>query len=223
MDKKVQNAIQASLISFNKVNQTPTAQFQTRIEQVFNEELPFMEKVALMDQEFDAVPQLEPLREVYFDLILINFFNEDVKKFEEDYLDSQEWLAIEDDTLDRGTELLNVLLYIKECHDEEIEPELGDYLKEFLLVDEDEFQDEYRIYEDVIANQVLVESSYEEIAKGAKELDESSEMKDLFYPLMSFFHEPNPPSNLMEKFIQNCEDAEFEAPVYTILVNFNKP
>jgi hypothetical protein len=223
MDTKVQNAIQAALIAFNKVNHTPIEEFRSKIEHVFNEDLPFMDKVALMDKEFDDVPQLEALREVFFDLILINFFNEDIKKFEEDYLDSEEWLAIEDDTLDRGTELLNVLLYLRECEDEELEPELADYLKEFLLVDEDEFQDEYRIYEDIIANQAVVESSYEEIAAVAKGLDESSEIKDLFYPIMSFFSELDPSPQLMEKFIQHAKEPEFEAPVYSILINFNKP
>ena len=48
-----------------------------------------------------------------------------------------------------------------------------------LLVDEDEFQDEHRIYEDVIANQILVDSSYEEIAKVAGNLPEFAELKEL--------------------------------------------
>jgi len=64
---------------------------------------------------------------------------------EEDYLDSPEWEDIEEETLDRGTELLNLLLYLNECEEEDIVPELDDYLKEFLLVYEDEFQDEYTI------------------------------------------------------------------------------
>jgi hypothetical protein len=46
-------------------------------------------------------------------------------------------------------------LYINECHDEDIKPGLEDFLKEFLLVEEDEFQDEFHIYEDLISNQQL--------------------------------------------------------------------
>src|SRR5690606_41557779 len=83
-------------------------------------------------------------------MLIINFIAEDVQKLEEDYLESEEWEQIEEDTLDRGTELLNVFLYLKECADDEIEADLDDYLKEFLLVEEDEFQDEHRIYEKVI-------------------------------------------------------------------------
>src|SRR5206468_915380 len=102
------------------------------------------------------------------------------------------WEEIEEQTLDRGTELLNVLLYLNECEDEHLEPELDDYLKEFLLVDEDEFQDEYRIYEPVIANQILMESPVEEINKVASSLPDDSELKELFYPMMCFFQNIEP-------------------------------
>ena len=44
--------------------------------------------------------------------LLINFLNEDIRKLEEDYLDSPEWEKIEESTIDRGTELLNLLLYL---------------------------------------------------------------------------------------------------------------
>jgi hypothetical protein len=222
MDRKVEQAVSAALQSFNKVTNHPVEDFSKRIKIVFDGDAEFMAKVDSMDEVFDDEPQLEPLREVFFDLLMINFFAEDVKKFEEDYLESEEWEAIEEDTLDRGTELLNLLLYLKECEDENIEPELGDYLKEFLLVEEDEFQDEHRIYEDIIANQALVESSYEEIARVANKLDESSEIKELFYPIMSFFHEPDPSEELMQKFVANSEEPEFQAPAYAVLISYNK-
>ena len=85
-----------------------------------------------------------------------------------------------------------MLLYLRECKDESIEADLDDFLKEFLLVEEDEFQDEYRIYEPFIANQILVDSTYGEIAKVAGGLDPDQEVAELFYPVMSFFSEPEP-------------------------------
>src|SRR6185437_4620874 len=123
------------------------------------------------------------------------FFSADVKKLEEDYLDSPEWEAIEEQTLDRGTELLNLLLYLNECEDEDIEPELEDYLKEFLLVDEDEFQDEHRIYEPVIVNQILMESPIAEIGRVAKMLPADSEIKEIFYSMMCFFQDTSLPDS----------------------------
>lgn len=138
-------------------------QLEERLIEVFSKDLGFLQKVEEFDGAFDEHPAFEELREVFFDLLMINFFASDVKKLEEDYLDSEEWADIEEETIDRGTELLNLLLYINECHDEKITPELDDFLKEFLLVEEDEFQDEFHIYEDLISNQQLVESSVEDI------------------------------------------------------------
>src|SRR5690606_40187841 len=85
---------------------------------------------------------------------------------------------IEEETIDRGSEMLNILLYLRECADDDIEPSLEDFLKEFLLVEEDEFQDEYRIYEKLIANQILIESDFAAAAQVAKTLTEEEELLD---------------------------------------------
>jgi hypothetical protein len=164
---------------------------------------------------------MESLREVFFDLLMVNFFSADVKKLEEDYLDSPEWEAIEEETLDRGTELLNLLLYLNECEDEDIEPELEDYLKEFLLVDEDEFQDEYRIYEPVISHQVLMESPVTEINKVAEKLPDDSELKELFYPMMCFFQNINPSVEEKNTIADKAIDKEFDMAVLQILISFS--
>lgn len=163
----------------------------------------------------------ESLRELFFDLLLINFFNEDVSKLEEHYLDSPEWEKIEEKTIDRGTEILNLLLYLQECQDEEIEPELSDFLREFLLVDEDEFQDEHRIYEEVIANQILVESSLKEVARVSSTLPEDSELKELFYPMIGFFRDPDPADENFNEFIKYSENPDFDSAVYALLISFN--
>ena len=222
MDKQVEKAIKASLAKYSQISNESVSDFSKRILDVFNLDASFTEKVALMDEAFDDESKVDFLREVFFDLLMINFFAEDVMKLEEDYLDSKEWEEIEEDTIDRGTELLNVLLYIRECHDEDIEPELEDFLKEFLLVDEDEFQDEHRIYEDIIANQILMEAGLEEIAIASDQLDEESELKDLFYPIMAFFYQPEPSMEEMATFEKNSADAEFDASVYVLLTSFNK-
>ncbi|MEJ6981303.1 hypothetical protein WG906_12625 [Pedobacter sp. P351] len=222
MDKQVEKAIKASLAKYSQISNESVSDFSKRIIDVFNLDASFTEKVALMDEAFDDESKVDFLREVFFDLLMINFFAEDVMKLEEDYLDSKEWEEIEEDTIDRGTELLNVLLYIRECHDEDIEPELEDFLKEFLLVDEDEFQDEHRIYEDIIANQILMEAGLEEIAIASDQLDEESELKDLFYPIMAFFYQPEPSMEEMATFEKNSTDAEFDASVYVLLSSFNQ-
>lgn len=222
MDKQIEKAIKASLDKFSELNNSSASDFNKRINDVFNLDAPFMEKVALMDDSFDDEPKFDLFREVFFDLLMINFFADDVKKLEEDYLETKEWEDIEEETIDRGTELLNVLLYIRECHDEDIEPELEDFLKEFLLVEEDEFQDEHRIYEDIIANQILMEGTIEEIAKASNELDAESELKDLFYPIMAFFYEPEPENDDIDDVEKNSVDPEFDGSVYALLTAFNE-
>jgi len=222
MDTKVKNSLESLFNTFSALENVSGQQALRQLQNIFDSDEDFMSKLMLMDKVFDDFPQLNAIREVTFDLLLINFFSEDTKKLDEDYLDSPEWEKIEDETIDRGTELLNLLLYLKECEDEEIEPSLEDYLKEFLLVEEDEFQDEHRIYEDVIANQILMESSLEEIARVSKSLDPESEIRDLFYPLMAFFYNTNPTAENLKEFKNLSEDAPFDAAVLELIINFQK-
>src|ERR1700759_3550594 len=209
-DAKVSASIKAALDAFTRYGSFNASALKNEFEQVFGSDEDFMTKVDQLDKVFDENSQLEELREVFFDLLMINFFSEDVKKLEEDYLDSPEWEDIEEQTLDRGTELLNLLLYLNECEDENIEPSLEDYLKEFLLVDEDEFQDEYRIYEPVIENQILIESSASEIARVAKVLPEDSEIKEIFYPMMCFFQDTTLPESERAEIAGNAPDKSLD-------------
>jgi hypothetical protein len=220
IDPKIEIALGAALQSFSKYNGADVNKIHGEFLAVFELEDDFLTKVNALDSVFDNYPKLEVLREVFFDLLMINFFSADVKKLEEDYLDTPEWEDIEEQTLDRGTELLNLLLYLNECEDEDIEPELEDYLKEFLLVDEDEFQDEYRIYEPVIAHQILMESPVDEIAKVAIKLPEDSELKELFYPLMCFFQNTNPSADDKNNIADKAVNKEFDMPVLSILESF---
>lgn len=222
MDIKVKNALEAGVTAYASLENTDSAGFQAALHQAFELEAPFMEKVEAMDDVFDDFQAFEELREVAFDLLMINFFAEDVQKLEENYLESEEWEQIEEDTLDRGTELLNIFLYLRECADDEIEATLYDYLKEFLLVEEDEFQDEYRIYEKVIANQILVESDYSEIAKVSKTLTPMDELYELFYPMLSFFFEANPTDSQYEEYASHAANKSYETAIYKVIVNFNK-
>lgn len=222
MDAGVKKAMLAALRQYAAVSREDSKPFFDKLVEVFGSDGDYLEKVEAVDRQFDDNPAYESLREIFFDLLLINFFNEDVRKLEEDYLDSPEWEAIEEKTLDRGTELLNLMLYLKECEDEDIEPELGDFLKEFLLVDEDEFQDEHRIYEDVIANQILVDSDLKEVARVAKELPEDSELKELFYPVMGFFRDQSPDNEEFEDFVKYSTNADFDSAVYSLLISYNQ-
>jgi hypothetical protein len=214
MNTSIDRAMNAALAQFASVNKQDFKPFSKALTGVFNLDKPYLEKV-------DAQPDFEPLRELFFDLLLINFLNEDVRKLEEDYLDSPEWEKIEESTIDRGTELLNLLLYLQECKDEAIEPELSDFLREFLLVDEDEFQDEHRIYEEVIANQILVESDLKELARVTAEIPDDSELKELFYPMIGFFRDTDPSEKDFNDFVSHSANPDFDSAIYSLLISYN--
>lgn len=221
MNTSIKETMLSALGQFASVNNQDHESFSQVLVDVFSSEKAYLDKVASLDAAFDDHSFFESLRELFFDLLLINFFNEDVSKLKEHYLDSPEWEEIEEKTIDRGTEILNLLLYLQECQDEEIEPELSDFLREFLLVDEDEFQDEHRIYEEVIANQILVESSLKEVARVSSTLPEDSELKELFYPMIGFFRDPDPADEDFNEFIKYSENPDFDSAVYALLISFN--
>jgi hypothetical protein len=220
IDPKIESGIGAALTAFSKYNNFDATVLESSFREVFSAPVDFLSKVGLLDKVFDNNPKLESLREVFFDLLLINFFSEDVKKLEDDYLETKEWEDIEEKTLDRGTELLNLLLYLNECADEDIQPELEDYLKEFLLVDEDEFQDEHRIYEPVIENQILIESPVAEISRMATKLPDDSELKEIFYPMMCFFQNIESSQTEKDEIAKNALDKGFDMAVLEILISF---
>jgi len=222
MNSSVEQALVASLDQFASANHIESLAIEQRLIEVFGKDMNFLEKVAEFDEVFDEHPKFDELREVYFDLLMINFFTSDVIKLEEDYLETKEWENIEEETIDRGTELLNLLLYINECHDEEIKPGLEDFLKEFLLVEEDEFQDEFHIYEDLISNQQLAESSVEDICNNANLLDLSEEMEELFVPFMTFFLQPKTNENTQQELIKYSNNKSFDVAVYTLITSFNQ-
>jgi hypothetical protein len=222
MDSNVKSAVIASLDKFAEQSGENSVQLEEALVEVFSKDLGFLEKVEEFDAAFDEYPAFEELREVFFDLLMINFFSNDIKKLEEDYLETDEWANIEEETIDRGTELLNLLLYINECHDEKIKPELNDFLKEFLLVEEDEFQDEFHIYEDLISNQQLVESSIEDICSHAGMIEIGEEMEELFVPFMVFFHQPRVTAEAVKELEENSANPAFDVAVYSLIANFNE-
>ncbi len=222
MNSSVEKALIAALDQFAKANQIEAVEIEQSLIEVFGKDMNFLEKVAEFDEVFDEHPKFDELREVFFDLLMINFFTSDVNKLEDDYLESKEWENIEEETIERGTELLNLLLYINECHDEGIKPGLEDFLKEFLLVEEDEFQDEFHIYEDLISNQQLAESSVQDICNNANLLDLSEEMEELFVPFMTFFLQPNGGEATQQELIKFSSNKSFDVAVYSLIINFNK-
>lgn len=138
-------------------------------------------QVDLLDKLSRLYPELEQVSEYLFDLLTVAILEN-----EPEGVESKDWIKFEEAWLDRGTELLNVLVYLRECAEYQVKPDLDDFLNEFLLVEDDDFQDELRIYEPVVKNTRLVDETPEAILQASGK-ERTHELGNLFFPLMLYF------------------------------------
>lgn len=139
----------------------------------------------MLDEWVDAHPDAEDIREYLLDLMILRILiegDEDVDM----YLESAEWAEVEELTLDRGTELLNFLIYLKDCRENDMKPNIEDFLNEFLFESDEPDQDEFFIYEDFIRHQGCIEGSWKEIIETGASLSEPH-IREIFAPIMIFF------------------------------------
>ncbi|MEO6632707.1 MAG: hypothetical protein ABIN13_13325, partial [Mucilaginibacter sp.] len=69
-------------------------------------------------------------------------------------------------------------------------------------------------------HQVLMESPVAEIAKVATKLPDDSELKELFYPIMCFFHNTEPTEQTKNSIAASAIEVEFDMAVLEILISF---
>jgi hypothetical protein len=171
----------------------------------------------LLEQWVAKHPTCQDLEDVLFDLLLVHFLA--AEQHEENYFDSAEWNEIEQKTLDKGSEMLNLFLYLGEAKETEAEVSLEDFLNEFLLVGEDEFQDEYRIYESLIVNEHLLEADLGSLRLLKDKVKEDTGLKDFFIPIVLFFQNLEDPAE--EANLAIGLNA-FEAAIYYSLIAYSK-
>jgi hypothetical protein len=157
------------------------------LEETFKNELSFREKWKNFEAWFEQHPALESLEPYGFDLLLAHYIGSENSNLPEDYFESEEWADIEDEMGDRGSEWLNLLVYLEDCKMNEIEPELDDFLHDFLLVEEDEFQDEHELYEPLIILQGSIGEDADTLIKACHAV-EANELGPLLTVLILFFN-----------------------------------
>lgn len=156
--------------------------------------VPFLERVSKLDQSFQRFPDFAPINEAAFDLFMVQFLSLEAGELD-DYFDSEEWLEIENATIDRGTELLNLIIYLHESEAEEVIPGIDDFLEEFLLVDDDSFQDEHHIYETLIKYREEMNGKLEELFELSRNIPDEDPLKELFLPIsLTLREKPLPPT-----------------------------
>lgn len=179
MHKPIRNALESIFAGDRQLN------VRAEVMNIFSSGDTFSEKLKKLDDTVEHY-KIKTISEILVDLLIMNAIAESTDK--EAFFDSEEWTNIENSTLDRGSELLNMFLFLQECKDDDLPPVLSTFLDDFLLVHEDDFQDEHRIYEDIIKNQEAIETDEATIAAIAAALPADSEMKELFLPIMLYFY-----------------------------------
>lgn len=183
---------------------------------------PTGQDIALFDKAdalIDQYPAFEDLREYLIDLCVLQLLSELEADEEEegDALDSPEWLKIEEAAADRGTELLNVLIYIKDLKINDADPDLEDFLYEFLLADEEDFQDELAIYEPFVKNIALIEAPLKQLVLAGNNMRDN-ELRELFTPMMLFFRDEEAmPGKLTLSLLENSALPELHCALYRLL------
>lgn len=174
---------------------------------------------AKADALLDRYPAFDDVREYLIDLCVLQLLSElEADEDEEfDALDSPEWQKIEEAAADRGTELLNVLIYIKDCKLNDADPDLHDFLYEFLLADEDDFQDELAIYEPFVKNAELIDGQLKQLVLAGNN-QRDNELRELFTPMMLFFRdEEATPGKLTLALLENSALPELHCAIYRLL------
>lgn len=178
------------------------------------------ELISKADAVIDAWPQLEDLREYLVDLAVLYIIMEGGEQEGEEFLDGPEWAKIESVTEDRGTELLNLLVYLRDCRENEAEPSLDDFLDEFLLVSDEDFQEELSIYEEFIRSRDLVEGSLKQLLQAGNAIRDP-EMGEIYTPTMLFFKDRElKPGKLMMHLLNESRLPELHAALYLLLTGF---
>jgi hypothetical protein len=171
------------------------------------------------DAVLDRFPAFEDLREFLIDLCVVRLMT-DLEGDEEEgdeVFESPEWQKIENAAADRGTELLNVLIYIKECHLSEAEPDLEDFLYEYLLVDDEDYQDELAIYEPFIKGLEIADAPLKQLIQAGNN-QRDNEMRELFTPMMLFFRDAETqPGKITLALLEHSALPELHCALYGLL------
>lgn len=198
------------ILSHCKSNEkTKTDQnFNLKFEELFNSAKDLSSKSAELNIIALLYNLSDDVTELIFDLLLFDFFS-DSNKHDENYFESKEWIKTEEKIIDRGTELFNILLYLRECADNDFEISLDDYIDEYLMCEDDLENLEAQYYEDILKNREILQnadiSSSAEIAKQ----NTLGPLENQLLPILMFFS----PENNNDKKIEIIETAG-ENPVF---------
>ena len=178
-----------------------------------------LEAQALLQKWLVNHPNCLPYGSYLFDLLLTEFIFKG-SQISEEFFETEEWEAIEDSFAEEGSELLNLLLYLAEAVDSESEISLDDYLDDFLLVDEDEFQDEHEIYREVILLRNQIDSAFPPMMEVLMKKKDESPLGSMFIPLFVLFYYPEELEFASAQLAKYAVSLEEEQAVFAMIRGF---
>lgn len=159
---------------------------------IFEKNEHIAQKIPYIDEIASKYSFLTNLNEYLIDIALIDFFAKSPNYDTEEYFESQEWLQIEDKLADRGTELLNWLLYINEAKSAQEKICLESYIEDFLLIGDEinDDQETLKLYEPLLDAQEYLAYTPLDLFLLYEKIPDSHELKNLFFPMICYFRDP---------------------------------
>ncbi len=207
---------------YSSINQETPVNIKEKLGALYVSDEPFLKKIKQLDQLIEEFKLKEDAGELVFDVLLYNFFSEDSQRLGESFFDSKEWEQIEGSIMDRGTEMMNLMLYLSECNDSNIESSLDDYLDEYLTGEEDFDTEEFEVYEAIIKNrEAIVEGDLKTVVEIANK-NSNSLLFDQLLPIMVFFETQSEVDEKFETIRLYGSNPSFQNPFLAVLLELNK-
>ncbi len=135
-----------------------------------------------------SLEDAEFVKELSFDWLMAAYLAEEDK--DEDFFDSPEFEQIEARYENRGTELMNLMVYLDECRENDIHPSYHDFVHEFLITDDEDVHEDISLYEDFLGLEEVLEAPFEAFLPKLVQLSEQSALGSFLPVLASYFKNP---------------------------------
>lgn len=150
--------------------------------------LEFDAKLKQSDALSEKLDDAAFVKELSFDWLMAAFLADEEK--DEDFLESEAFEQMELRYEMRGTEFMNLLVYLEECNENEVLPSYQDFVHEFLITDDEDVQDDIALYEDFLGLEEILEAPFEAFLPRLVTLSEQSALGSFLPVLASYFKNP---------------------------------
>lgn len=180
----------------NDIQKNPTSAYEDQLATFYRAfQTLFIQNndMALQLKAFDELlkkhEELIDFQEFLFDLFFVEALDQ-LGENADAYMESEAWVQLEQKTAGRGSEALNLFMYLTEVKESAIKANLDDFLDAFILDEDLDYQDDALVYEEVMDNRHWLDLPYRQLVAKAEDMATQTAMPELFTPLFCFFKSP---------------------------------